>query len=585
MTTGRRMSMLAIAVLAVGAGVGAWLTRPSELSKGARSRPSGFANRVDQQVLVTAQQLDALAGTRDEGRLSRQALSIADHEVDLAFTSALRDAQNHPPAATPETRAIRDRIAQANSRIAADEATVNRISDLKKPSDADLRELQLAEAEFVLHRNELDDAKRDLARSGADPETWIRRQFQLHQAAMHSAQPESVPAYVNKPSFDVPHTTYGQVRAWFALREKRTRVTAAQQQASANASQLTAHHDGLEKQLASNGTQVGASEPDAKIAAVERRGDDQKTLAEYDQRVQDLQELAQIYGSWTGVVQTQMGACVHGILIGVLELLIVALFVLAGVVLVDRLALRFTVDRRRAATARLLGRFIVEGLGVLAVVFLLLGPPSQLSTLLALAGAGLTVALKDFIVAFFGWFVLMGKNGVRVGDWVEINGIVGEVTDIGLLRTTVLETGNWAGSGHPTGRHVTIVNSFAIEGHYFNFSTSGQWLWDTLEVVVPAGTDPQLVMEKLLDVVRAETETTARKAEEEWKQAARDVTMRGFSADPSVELRPAPAGFTLVVHYMSSAMQRFETRGRLYHAAFDLIQGSRPARSASASGN
>ena len=53
-------------------------------------------------------------------------------------------------------------------------------------------------------------------------------------------------------------------------------------------------------------------------------------------------------------------------------------------------------------------------------------------------------------------------------------GVGGEVVEISLLRTTLLETGNWTDSGHPTGRKVTFVNSFAIEGHYFNFSTSGQ---------------------------------------------------------------------------------------------------------------
>ena len=84
----------------------------------------------------------------------------------------------------------------------------------------------------------------------------------------------------------------------------------------------------------------------------------------------------------------------------------------------------------------------------------------------------------------------MGRNGIRVGDWVEINGVGGEVVEISLLRTTLLETGNWTDSGHPTGRKVTFVNSFAIEGHYFNFSTSGQWLWDELTVSVRAARIP-----------------------------------------------------------------------------------------------
>lgn len=105
---------------------------------------------------------------------------------------------------------------------------------------------------------------------------------------------------------------------------------------------------------------------------------------------------------------------------------------------------------------------------ILLVVF---GPPNQLATVLALAGADPTVALKDFIVGFFGWFVLMGRNRIRIGDWVEINGVAGEVVEIGLLHTVLLETGNWTDAGHPTGRRVSFVNSYAIEDHYFNFPT------------------------------------------------------------------------------------------------------------------
>ena len=92
---------------------------------------------------------------------------------------------------------------------------------------------------------------------------------------------------------------------------------------------------------------------------------------------------------------------------------------------------------------------------------LIFGPPTQISTIIGLATAGLTVVLKDFIVAFFGWFVLMGRHGLRIGDWVEILGVSGEVIEIGLLRTVILEMGNWGDTGHPTGRRVGFNNSFA----------------------------------------------------------------------------------------------------------------------------
>jgi len=188
--------------------------------------------------------------------------------------------------------------------------------------------------------------------------------------------------------------------------------------------------------------------------------------------------------------------------------------------LIDHFLVDLTQERKTLRTLRVIMRFAVQAIGVLAVVFVLFGVPSQMSTILGLAGAGLTVALKDFIVGFFGWFVLMGKNGIRVGDWVEINGVVGEVVEINWLRTVLLETGNWTDSGHPTGRKVAFVNSFSIEGHFFNFSTSGQWLWDELALSIPPDQDPYKVIEAIQKLVTEETAANAQKAEQEWKHTA-----------------------------------------------------------------
>ena len=100
-------------------------------------------------------------------------------------------------------------------------------------------------------------------------------------------------------------------------------------------------------------------------------------------------------------------------------------------------------DRRQIQTLRAVARVSLQVLSVLFALLVILGPPGQLTTYLGLATAGLTVALKDFIVGFIGWLVLMGKNGIRLGDWVEINGVTGEVVETGMFHTVLLETGNW----------------------------------------------------------------------------------------------------------------------------------------------
>jgi small-conductance mechanosensitive channel len=205
---------------------------------------------------------------------------------------------------------------------------------------------------------------------------------------------------------------------------------------------------------------------------------------------------------------------------------------------------------------------------ILLVIF---GPPGQLGTFLGLAGAGLTVALKDFIVSFFGWFVLMGKNGMGLGDWVEINGVTGEVAELGMFHTVLLETGNWTDSGHPTGRRVTFTNSFAIEGHYFNFSTSGQWLWDELTLVVDSSQSPYPIVDAIQKTVLEATAESAGQAEKEWKNSAHSRSVGTLSAAPAINLKPVSGGVEIAVRYITRASERYQMRSRLYKAAVNLI--------------
>ena len=212
----------------------------------------------------------------------------------------------------------------------------------------------------------------------------------------------------------------------------------------------------------------------------------------------------------------------------------------------------------------------VQLVAVLAILLIVFGPPTQLSTMIGLATAGLTLVMKDFIVAFFGWFTLMGKNGIRVGDWVEIEGVGGEVIEIGILKTVLLEMGA-AASGRPTGRQVAFSNSFAMEKHYFNFSTSSQWLWDQLQVTLPPGGDPYQMVQQIRETVERETQADADGASEDWRRVASKYGASAFSAKPAVDLRPSPLGLDVVIRYITRAPQRDAVKSHLFKIIVDLL--------------
>src|SRR6266705_2879247 len=363
---------------------------------------------------------------------------------------------------------------------------------------------------------------------------------------------------------------------------------------------LTAQHDALESQISAEKTRTAQTseqttssadaggarkhsnlnreESTALVKATKLRASEQKTLAGFGKRIDDQKQLAEVYGKWTDVVARKQRSVVHRMLTGVaiiLGILLVGIFFDSWL---ERLLGKLSLDRRQVETLRTVTRVAVQVAAVLFILLVIFGPPSQLGTILGLAGAGLTVALKDFIVGFLGWVAVMGKNGIRGGDWVEINGVTGEVVELGMFHTVLLETGNWTDSGHPTGRRVTFTNSYAIEGHYFNFSTSGQWLWDELQVVLPTGEDPYPMIDAIQKCVIEATQATAKEAALELRNAAGSRDIGAFSAEPSINLRPVIGGIELSVRYITQANQRSQLRTKLNQTAVDLL-GKRNVRS------
>ncbi len=243
---------------------------------------------------------------------------------------------------------------------------------------------------------------------------------------------------------------------------------------------------------------------------------------------------------------------------------------------IANLLARTKLDRRQLETLRSATRVSLQILAVVLILLVIFGPPPNLGTFLGLAGAGLTVALKDFIVGFLGWFVLMGKNGIRLGDWVEINGVTGEVVELGMFHTVLLETGNWTDSGHPTGRRVTFTNGFAIEGHYFNFSTSGQWLWDEIQLVLPSGQDPYPVVNAIQKKVLETTSESAQEAEHEWKGQAKSRDLKSLSAAPAINVKPVIGGVQIDVRYITRAHERYQLRAKLNQIMVDLLGAKAP---------
>jgi small-conductance mechanosensitive channel len=554
---------------------------------------------VDERPLPTARALAALAITPEEQRLAEEAVRIADHEVDLAFADELRQAAEQRSDQDPKNRDLYLKLQQAQAALADVQSRVEQLKaqiSSAKPGEKDALQdrKDLLDAEQALDEDEVEDAQQELIRAGGDQETAVQRQRDQHEAGEHELEQHQsqnpTGASAAAPVELSASTLVGQVRASMWLRDKRAHIESARRLAEEMGNDLLAQHEALQRRVREQkpqkeetkqqaaelrkGAAAGAVSKETTATAVnslKHFSDDQKLLSDFDKRIRDQKELREIYGNWLDVTRDQQRAVLHGMVRSVLWILLIVVLVYFGTLLVNRLFKQAAPEKKHLLTLRGVVRFSLQAVGVLVIAFVILGVPNQMPTILGLAGAGLTVALKDFIVGFFGWFVLMGKNGIRVGDWVEINGVVGEVIEIGLLRTVLLETGNWTDTGHPTGRKVAFVNSFAIEGHYFNFSTTGQWLWDELQVEVGQGANPYPLVEAIQRLVEEETRASAAQAEKEWQKSA--GYRKSLTAAPAIHLRPTAGGVEMQIRYITSANERYVTRSKLYEKIVGLLRG------------
>ncbi len=574
-TSHQRLTLTVLVVLLIATAIGLVLTRDTgaPTSRARRTRRVRVNDLVDQKPLETARRLAQVPAVREERPYVRRALKVSDDAVDLAFAIALRDAATHPAPPTDEVRALHQHIAELQTRIAADQERIEQLQRASKGKNAEETQgqLELAQAQMSLDQEELADAKQDLMRAGGDLQSSIKRALDEHGTAHAAVSTMEIPQATGDS-----WTLLSHLRNWQSWRDKQNQLISSEQDTNNAVATLTKTHDELEQRTKQAREATATPEPAqavAKTAAAMRQlSEDIKTLADYDQRIQDQQELATIYRDWAAVVAVQQRRSVHGMIASVLWIILICLAAFAANYLIQRFDSALSIEKRRLRTLHFVARFAVRALAFVLIVVVVLGAPGQMTTVIGLAGAGLTVALKDFIVAFFGWFVLMGKNGIRVGDWVEINGIGGEVVEIGLLRTVLLETGKWGDAGHPTGRKVAFVNSFAIEGHYFNFSTTGQWLWDELEVLVPPQLDPYPIAKAIEEMVTRETDANARLAEKEWQRVASSHALQSFSAGPAIGVRPTNMGVNVMVRYITRAHERYELRSRLYAAVVEVLR-------------
>jgi small-conductance mechanosensitive channel len=188
----------------------------------------------------------------------------------------------------------------------------------------------------------------------------------------------------------------------------------------------------------------------------------------------------------------------------------------------------------------------------------------RLSFAFGVAGAGVAVALQDVLASIAGAFSIGFSKLYAVGDRVQIGDTRGDVIDIGLLRTTLLETGNWVSRDLYNGRIVRIPNSTVLKGSVFNYSQGFHFIWDEIKVSFTTTSDCQLAREVLLRVAKEAIGEYLVEAQTSWKAMSDNYRSANPPLEPTVALIVNAGSLEFTVSYVVDYTKRNAMQDQLF---------------------
>lgn len=197
-------------------------------------------------------------------------------------------------------------------------------------------------------------------------------------------------------------------------------------------------------------------------------------------------------------------------------------------------------NRIQDTAARYRSRKTVNALATVLILLILATTFSDklggLALSLGVVGAGIAFALQEVIASVAGRVAILFVRFYDVGDRVQLGGIKGDVIDIGVLRTTLMELGSWVDGDNYSGRIVRIANSFVFKEPVFNYSADFGFLWDEIKVPVrhgsPLAETKQLLERAVNDVVGSHIEP----AKEQWAHMTKAYRIEDARIAPMVTL-------------------------------------------------
>lgn len=257
-------------------------------------------------------------------------------------------------------------------------------------------------------------------------------------------------------------------------------------------------------------------------------------------------------GNWRTAVKSEYTANAKSLVAQLLGLGVLLALVLGMFELWRRAIYKYIVDSRRRYQFLLLRRIALWFAIAIIVAFGFASELGSIATFAGLLTAGVAVALQNVIVAIVGYFLLIGKFGVRVGDRVQVSGVSGEVVEVGIIRLHVMELSGAGADAQPTGRVVAFSNSIVFQptAGLFKQVPGASFMWHEVSITLAADSDYHEVEKRMSGAVEAAFKDYQKDFENlrrQVEQTLSSVSVGSFA--PKVRLRLTPSGLEVIVRF------------------------------------
>ncbi len=170
--------------------------------------------------------------------------------------------------------------------------------------------------------------------------------------------------------------------------------------------------------------------------------------------------------------------------------------------------------------------------------------------------AGVAIALQDLFRNFVGGILIALTSIYKIGDRIEVVGSIGDIMDIGILNTTMMEIQGWLEAEQPTGRLIIVPNAIVITGKIVNYTKDHDFIWDEIRVPLTYESDWRAAINSFLEIVRTETAEITLQAEIEVERLGEKYYLPKKVTEPSAYVKLTDNWVELGIRYVTNTRTR-----------------------------